>query len=548
MLQSIYIRNFALIEELQLRFDKGFTVLTGETGSGKSIFLGALNLLLGDRADFKLIGPHDKKSIAEASFGLSAKRFEKWFLENDLDFETETLVRREISESGRSRAFINDTPVTLNVLQEFTQQLIFIHSQHATQSLRDKNFQRELVDLLSDNAELLSEYSNTYKQWKSALRSLELKEQEAKKRAANKDFLEFQVEELDALKLDERSFEDLEMQLESMSNREEIIQALRGLQAMSEDAGPTDQLKQIHALLNKQRHLHSTISELADRLQSTLLELDDLVETAAQAEDKLDGVELDIQELTGLVDAYNHALSKHRVGNQETLKELWIDLRKELSLSDHDDEDLSELRKDIAESESRLKSLASKLSVRRNKGARMVSKRIIDALNDLKMPDCQVVFDIQVTEDLNAFGQDEITMLFAPNKGMPLQMLHKTASGGELARLMLVLQQLTSEKKALPTILFDEIDTGVSGEVALKIGKHLRKMGETMQLFAITHLPQVAGQGQQHLKVSKSEQNEIVRTDIKILNKEERIVEIAGLMSGEEPTDAALKNAELLLS
>jgi len=548
MLTTLRIQNFALIDEVVLEFNKGYTTLTGETGSGKSIILGALNLILGERADFSVIGPDSDKAIVEAEFELSNFKLESFFQNNDIEIIHPTIIRREINRQGRSRAFVNDSPVQLGVLKELTEQLLHIHSQHNTLELRKPDFQIELLDTLAGLENLRADYFQKFKSYNSERKSLiQLKEKLALS-LQQSDYNRFQLEELDELHLERHKYQELEIELARNENIGDLKSTLDAIvSSVESEEGASSVLRKLKSLLEKSKGLDSFVDELATRIHSTLIELQDI---SGDAENYLEKIEVNperLNELTLLLDQYNRVLRKHNFLNQEQLIELRDKLASEM-------DDTGELESTIGlktEQLEKLKlvidTLSMELHSKRIDSAKKSEQAVQALLADLKMPDTQFVFDFSKREELNNHGCTEVKMLFSPNKGIQPISIEKAASGGELSRLMLALQNLVSSKKQLPTIIFDEIDTGVSGEVAQKIGSLLKKMGANLQLLAITHLPQVAGKADAHFKVEKSHSGARTTTSVKVLNETERIEEIARLMSGEEINEAALLNAKALM-
>ena len=549
MLSTLRIQNFALIDFVELDFKKGYTTLTGETGSGKSILLGALNLILGERADFSVIGPATDKAIVEAEFELANFHLESFFQSNDIDSLNPTIIRREINSQGRSRAFINDTPVQLGVLKELTEQLVHIHSQHNTLELRKADFQIELLDTLAGLDELRQEYNLKFKNWNSERKILiQLKDKLAVS-LQQTDYNRFQLEELEELHLEKHNYLDLELELTRNENVDNLKLTLSSIvSAIESEDGASGTLRKLKSILEKSKGVDATVDELAQRIQSSLIELQDI---SGEAENYLDKIEINperLNELTLLIDHYNRVLRKHNFSNQDQL----IVLKENLALGLDDTSELQELIESKTKELELLKSssilLANTLHEKRISEAKSSEKAVKELLSDLKMPDTQFLFDFLKRDELNNHGCTDVKMLFSPNKGMVPVSIEKAASGGELSRLMLALQNLVSSKKQLPTIIFDEIDTGVSGDVAQKIGVLLKRMGANLQLIAITHLPQVAGKADYHFKVEKSQKENRTLTSVSVLNETERVEEIARLMSGEEINEAALLNAKALMS
>ena len=549
MLSTLRIQNFALIDSLTLDFNKGYTTLTGETGSGKSILLGALNLILGERADFSVIGPSSDKAIVEAEFELSKFHLEAFFQNNDIDLFNPTIIRREINSQGRSRAFINDSPVQLGVLKELTEQLVHIHSQHNTLELRKPDFQIEVLDTLSSLEKLRLEYSITFKLWNSERKSLEILKDKLALSLQQGDYNRFQLEELEELNLEKNDYQTLEKELVRNENVDELKSTLDNIVAAIEtEDGASSTLRKLKTLLEKSKGVDVVLDELSQRIQSVLVELQDI---SGEAENYLEKIEIDpkrLNELVLLIDQFNRVLRKHNLISQDQLMELKEKLSSDLddtselqTLIDLKSKEVAELRKEIEE-------IGLDLHKKRVESSKSCEEEVQYLLAELKMPDTQFLFDFTKREEFNLFGCTDVKILFSPNKGLAPVSIDKAASGGELSRLMLALQNLISTKKQLPTIIFDEIDTGVSGDVAQKIGSLLKKMGQNLQLIAITHLPQVAGKADFHFKVEKTNNDSRTRTHVKALNEEERIEEIARLMSGEEINEAALLNAKALMN
>lgn len=549
MLSTLRIQNFALIDHLALDFNKGYTTLTGETGSGKSILLGALNLILGERADFSVIGPSSDKAVVEAEFELKNFHLEAFFQNNDIDLFNPTIIRREINSQGRSRAFINDTPVQLGVLKELTEKLVHIHSQHNTLELRKPDFQIEVLDTLSGLESLRQEYSVKFKLWNSERKSLENLKEKLALSLQQGDYNRFQLEELEELNLDKNDYQILEKELVRNENVDDLKSTLDNIVlAIENEDGASSTLRTLKSLLEKSKGVDTVLDELTQRIHSVLIELQDI---SGEAENYLEKIEIDpkrLNELVLLIDQYNRVLRKHNLITQDQL----IELKEKLS-SDLDDtselQTLIDLKtKEVAELKLEIEEIGLELHTSRMTSAEKCESDVQLLLAELKMPDTQFLFEFIKREEFNSYGCTDVKILFSPNKGLAPVSIDKAASGGELSRLMLALQNLISSKKQLPTIIFDEIDTGVSGDVAQKIGSLLKKMGQNLQLIAITHLPQVAGKADFHFKVEKSHNDARTRTHVTALNDQERIEEIARLMSGEEINEAALLNAKALMN
>lgn len=545
MLSQISVSNFALIENAKLPLNNGFTVITGETGSGKSILLGALKLILGERADYSVIRDESKKTVVEAIFKIATKDFSDFFKKNDLDIEEDTIIRREINANGKSRAFINDTPVQLNLLKELTEQLIHIHSQHHTLELRQTAFQRNILDVIGENETILNELSVLFNSSRSLSKEIHELEDNRAKIALEFEFNSFQLEELSKLQLNQLNYEEIEKEVERAEQFEEIKENYQLIvNAIGDDNGVLDALNRI---LNFKKVKDQVLEELSERINSVQIELKDIV---AIAEDEVSEMTYNPEDLSLNIirlDAFNSALRKHNFTSQEELKDLVEKLQQEVDNSGNIEEKIEQKQKELNKILEKANKVAKDLSARRIKVAKTIEKQVSELLSHLKLDGATIRFD--VTEAvLQEHGADNITLYFAPNKGMAPQPIERAASGGELSRLMLAIQFLLSQKQQLPTVIFDEIDTGVSGEVAQKIGAHLKSMGEHMQLIAITHLPQVASKGMNHILVKKSDVKGRTETSFQILDTEERIEEIAKLMSGSTVNEAALLNAKNLMN
>lgn len=547
MLTALTIRNFALIDHLELHFSKGFTVFTGETGSGKSIILGALHLIMGERADYDVIRDNSSKSVVEATFRIEKNDFSFFFDENNIDFFEETIIRREIYPSGKSRAFVNDTPVQLNILQKLSSRLVKIHSQYQTYSLKSKRFQLQLIDDLSGIE--LHAYQQEFHKWKHLQQKVHIVKEQLSEAEKQMDYIQFQIEELEQLQLDKYNYSELESQLRLLENATEIIRLFNVTNlCLSSENGIIYQLNNLSSQLLKSNQLHPELKNLSERLHSIIMELKDMDETAVNTAENLE-IPLDEKEvLMAKTDAFNRMLQKHRCDNQADLQSLLVDFQNKNTSTEETKEDYHRLQKQLKEQVIKVKEMAIEIHQERQLHTGGIIQQIVMQLKELKLPDAQLSIQVQPLEELNEYGASDVEIYFTSNKGSELKPITKAASGGELSRLMLVLEKLLSEKKELPTLLLDEIDTGVSGEVALKMGNILKEMGENMQLFTITHLPQVAAKGQHHLKVYKEELSGRTITSVRPLSTEERFVEIASLMSGEEINEAAIENAKILMN
>ena len=548
MLLHLHIQNFALIDQVKLGLKNGFTALTGETGSGKSILLGALDLVLGERADFSSIGNNGDKAIVEAEFDLSKYDLTDFFKENDLDFYETTLIRREITKQARSRAFINDSPVSLSILKSLTERLIHIHSQHNTLEIRNANFQMEVVDVIGGLSKEKEAYAKDFKFWLNQKTEVKQLKEKLAVILQERDYSTFLLEELEELQLHSRDYAALEEELKRNENVDELKSTLNNIvTAVASEEGASVTLRTLKSILDRSKGMDKSIDDMSSRILSVLIELDDISEEASRYLDKVEVDPERLTELTILLDAYNGLLRKHNFVSQDQLKDLEDELSGKLNNTSSLEEEITQKEIALNILEENLFKKASVLHNKRVKASKLISKEVVGLLSELKMPDTKFVVDLKERKELALNGISEVKFLFSSNKGMEAVSIEKSASGGELSRLMLVLQQLISVKKQLPTIIFDEIDTGVSGDVAQKIGLLLNRMGENSQLIAITHLPQVAGKANSHIKVSKSDVKGKTQTQVQVLSDKEKVEEVARLMSGEEITEAALLNAKNLM-
>jgi len=548
MLVQLTIRNFALIASADLEFNSGFTSITGETGSGKSILLSALNLILGERADYSVIRDAEKKTIVEAVFKLSPSK-KTWFEAEDIDWSEETVIRREITAQGKSRAFINDTPVQLAQLKELTEQLIYIHSQHETLELKNPQFQLNLIDAFSGLLPEVEAYRSVYSAWKKDTSRLNALKKSMQEQQQESDYHQFQLDELLALELEKNDYPAYEQELNRLGQLDDLRVAFGALsQGLSDENGPLDQLRTIRLTVDKWRSADPKLNELGERLTASLIELDDL---SAEASDQLETLEINPERqafLVQTVDKYNALLRKHHLNSQHELKELQDSLEQKLSATETIGSEISGLEERVEKLHKEAVQKAQALHGKRKSGAEGLKKHLLGILSELKLPDTRMEFVAEELQTPDQFGSTRIALLFSANAGSAPKPIEKTASGGELSRLMLAVQATLSEKKSLPTLILDEIDTGVSGEVALRIGKLLHEMGKRMQLFAITHLPQVAAKGQYQYEVSKSSEGSVTNTFIQPLSEKDRPDAIARLMSGDSISEASRANARILLS
>ena len=550
MLQNLRIQNFALIEETEVRLNQGLTVITGETGAGKSILLGALGLTLGNRADVSSLHDKAKKCIIEAQFNIKAYNLKSFFDNNELDFEEITSIRREITPEGKSRAFINDTPTTLNVLKELGDQLIDIHSQHETLLLKETNFQFELVDAFAQTAQLFADYKKQFSQLtklKNQLEDLTAQELQAKKEL---DYFQFQFNELEEAAIKVGVQQQLEEESETLENAEFIKGNLSksSLAINGGDENIVSALALVKQQLQSVSKFGKQFNELFERVNSVSIELKELAKDIDACEEDVVYDNVRLEEVNTQLDKLNRLLKKHGVNTEEELLVIKDEIESKLQQFSSLELSIEKTNKEIIALEKQCKTLAKDLSDKRQKSTAGIEQNIKTMLTSLSMANAQFKIDLNPLDNLTSNGVDAISFLFTANKGAEFKELHKTASGGELSRLMLCLKALLAERTALPTIIFDEIDTGVSGDVADKIGNILFAMGKTMQVITITHLPQMASKGSNHLFVYKSDSKDKTTSSIKQLNKDERIAEIAKMLSTGTPTETALKNAKELLN
>lgn len=547
MLKRLYIKNFTLIDELDIDLYQGFSVITGETGAGKSIILGAIGLLLGQRADTKAI---KDKCVIEAHFDISRYGMEAFFTENDIEYDpSDCIIRRELTTAGKSRAFINDTPVQLALLKELGEQLIDIHSQHQNLLLNKQDFQLSVVDIIADNAKALAQYQQTYSQYLSVSKEIETLKDNIARNRQNQDFIQFQFDELSNANLAIDEQEELEQKSDTMSHAEEIKSALyEADNALSaEDTGVVSALGSARAALNGIQQVFPDASELAQRLESSYIELKDISE---EISNQLERVDFDPAELDVINNRLDRLYDLEKKYHVETVDELIAkrdELKSQLNNIENSDEALAELQQQLSALQTNAKKEADVLTKRRMKAAQQIEKEMQSRLIPLGMPN--VRFKIQVTEEaLGHTGQDKVAFLFSANTSTPLQPVSQVASGGEIARVMLSLKALISGAVKLPTIIFDEIDTGVSGKIAEKMAEIMREMGlHERQVISITHLPQIAALGSTHYKVEKQETAQGTISRMTQLSPEERIHEIAQMLSGSDISDAAIQNAKQLL-
>ncbi len=550
MIVSLSIENFALIEKLSVRFSDGFSVITGETGAGKSILLGALGLVLGKRADLSSLKNKEEKCIIEAHFKIGDYNLQSFFTANDLDYEEETIIRREILPSGKSRAFINDTPVNLNELQELSNFLIDIHSQHQTQELSDDGVQFQIIDSVASNFNVLKEYSFHLKEYKKLNSDLRDKKELLLSISKEQDYHSFLLEELLDAKLKAGEQEELEMRFEKLNNVELINENLARILSLSnqESFGVIQSIKDIKLSIQKIASYSQEFSDLSDRISSLLIEFDDIEKEISLLAESVNSDPEELQLINEKLQLIFSLQKKHQVNTVEELLLIQDDLDVKVVSSVTLESEINSLELQLKNTEVLLNDLADTIRQNRNKAIPILTDKLEVILSQLGMINAR--FNIQIIKKENYFynGMDEIQFLFSANKGSDFGLLKKVASGGEMSRIMLAVKSILSQYSKLPTIIFDEIDTGVSGEIAHKMGDILKQMSANMQVFAITHLPQIAGKGKEHIKVYKVIKDDQTLSELKLLSKEERVMEIAQMLSGSNVSESALNHAKELLN
>ena len=550
MLQQLYIKNFTLIDELDIELHPGFSVITGETGAGKSIILGAIGLLLGQRADSKSIKQGADRCVIEAHFDLSRYDLKPFFDENDIEYDDhDTIIRRELTAAGKSRAFINDTPVALTMLKELGDQLMDVHSQHQNLLLNKQDFQLNVVDILANDSKELEDYQQCFANYQQKMKELNQLREEIERNKQNADFLQFQYDELEAAQLVEGEQEELEQQSETMSHAEDIKTALyEADNALSGDeSGVVSQVKSAYNALNGISKVMPKTAELTERLDSCRIELKDIADEVSQLLERTDFNPAELDNINNRLDRLYELEKKYHVETVEELIQQRDDLKLKLSHIENSDEAVSEMEKEVAKLRSLCAHRAGTISTMRRATADNMRSQLAQRLEQLGMPHAR--FDVSITKtELGKNGQDSISFLFSANTSTPLQPVSQVASGGEIARVMLSLKAMISGAVKLPTIIFDEIDTGVSGKIAEKMAQIMQEMGRTeRQVISITHLPQIAALGSHHYRVSKEETKNGTVSHMTELNNEERITEIAQMLSGSDISDAAIQNAKELL-
>ncbi len=549
MLCNLVVENYALISHLEIEFKKGLTIITGETGAGKSILLGALSLILGKRADTSVLLNKERKCLVEGTFDITHYGLQDFFADKGIDYDNQSIIRREIAATGKSRAFINDTPVNLELLTELGNKLIDIHSQHQNLNLSDSIFQMKVIDSYARNQELLYSYMMHYGIYRNLHKQFRQMTDEAEQAKSELDYLQFQFNQLRDAQLREGEQEDLESELEELVHAEEIKTGLSTAAALlqGDEQSVLQQLKECSAALNRiQKYLREK-ENLAARIESAYIEIKDVAGVTEMLSNQLTHDPDRMNQVNERLNLIYTLEKKHRVSSLSELIALRDHLETKVDEINSYDFNLGEVEKKLKNAEAALAGLSDNLHAQRQKALKPFEDKITDLLREVGIPNAGFTIQLEKADEFNLFGSDKIQFLFSANRNTNLQDIARVASGGEISRLMLCIKSLMSDSSGMPTIIFDEIDTGVSGEIAERVGNIISRMAERMQIINITHLPQVASKGKNHFLVYKSEENNTTVTCIKLLSPKERHLEIAKMLSGEEVTHAALENARALL-
>ena len=549
MLQSLYIKNYALIDKLSIEFNSGFNIITGETGAGKSIVLGALGLILGQRADLSVLRNKNKKCTVEGSFAVKEYFLEDFFIDNELDYDDHTILRREITPAGKSRAFINDTPVNLKTIRELALRLIDIHSQHQNLELGNRLFQLKLIDLVAKNYSLLSDYQQLFHKYTTTKAKSSEVVNQAEQARKDLDYFQFQFTQLDEAKLKQGEQADLESEQNQLEHAEDIKLTFGQLAAEleSDELSILARLKEQVNRLSKMRAYFDDAGELHQRLESCYLELKDLADESSAIAERVEHDPNRIQLVAERLDLIYSLQQKFRVSTVEELLDIQKELDQKIGQVASYDEEIARYKQLIAQQEESLNQLASELTKSRTAVAKSVQQSVVGMLQKLGMPNAVFQLHFEVTDQLGMMGKDEVRFLFSANKNSEAQEISKIASGGEMSRLMLALKSLITDSKSLPTIVFDEIDTGISGEIAVKMGDILKAISGRMQVINITHLPQIAAKGDHHYQVYKFDEGDETFTSIRKLENSERVDELAQMLSGDRNSNTARETARELL-
>lgn len=549
MLKNLKIENYALIEHLDIDFTDGLSVITGETGAGKSIIIGALSLVLGHRADTKIILSDSGKCVVEAVFDISAYNLQHFFDQWELDYSDECIVRREVLPSGKSRAFINDTPVNLQQIKELISLLVDIHSQHENLLLSNADFQLNVVDTVADTSVELNQYRAIFDNYQTLRRQLKTLQSDAEKIIAERDYALFQFNQLKEAKLVDGEQDTLEEELKVMNHSQDITESLSTVSQIfdNDEIGVVSQLKTAANNIHRLSEYLGRADEFYERIDSAMIDIKDI---AVEIDNILSNTEFSIERKNFVEDRLNMIYSlqqKHKAATVGELLDIQSDFEQKINLIDNFDEEIARLQRETADVESQLSEAAKRLTIKRMSVRKPVVEHVERMLNDLGMPNGRFEIVFSVLDGFAPSGADKIEFLFSANKNRPPLPISEIASGGEMSRLMLIVKSLISTTKALPTIIFDEIDTGISGEIAKKMGEIMEQMAENMQVIAISHLPQIASKGRTHYKVFKDETKDKTQTNIIQLSANERIMEIAEMMAGKNPSRSALDSAAEML-
>ncbi len=550
LLNSLSIKNYALIDRLEVSFSKGFTVITGETGAGKSILLGGLSLVLGKRADLSSLRNKSLKCVVEAQFGVGAYGLQSFFAENDLDYEEMTIVRREISPSGKSRAFINDSPVTLNVLAQLGNRLIDVHSQHQTLQLTETDFQLKVIDALAGNGDLLSSYRSQLLTYQKITKELEEMRRLRQHALKEHDYNSFLLKELEAAPLQLGIQEELEAQYEQLSNVETILEQLSTAHQLlnDEQQGVLNLLSQVKQYAAKLSSFGNQFMDLNNRIQSVFIETDDIASELWALHEQMEANPVLLDEVNAKLQLLYDLQKKHGALGIPELIDIRENLAQKVGIADNIDTDILKKEEELQTAEKVLQQTAGDLGRRRNKVVPQLQAQLEESLISLGIPNASFSIELETASSFKHNGKDELSFLFSANKGSAYGELKKVASGGELSRIMLTIKSVLAKYEHLPTLMFDEIDTGVSGEISNRMGDIMNEMSQSMQIFSITHIPQVASKGDYHFKVYKEDKDGATHTLMKKLSSEERVVELAEMLGGKTLSDSAMAHARELLN
>ncbi len=550
MITTLAIKNYALIEDIRVEFNEGLTIITGETGAGKSILLGALALLLGKRADLSSVKDASKKCVVEGHFSIGSYNLENVFEENDLDYEPHTIIRREILPGGKSRAFVNDTPVALTQLQALSPYLIDVHSQHETLEVVSESFQMEVIDALAGNSSLLKSYKAQFEDFKKISEELSVLKNQKESASKELDYNTFLYTELQQANLKKLNQQELEETFETLDNAEAIQEALANVNQLlqEEKIGALETSKEARIVLGRIKEFSKTFEDFWQRLNSVIIELEDIANEVNNSAEKIEADPEMLFQVNEKLQTLYKLQQKHTVSSVSELIEIEGRLEEKVNVTLGLDAQIENLEKQKSILRENGLKTATQLHNKREEAIPILKKKLEETLFPLGLPNARFQFELIASEDFKNNGTDVLQLLFTANKGLAFGPLKKVASGGEMSRIMLAIKAVLAEYKKLPTIVFDEIDTGVSGEIAYKMADIMHQMSKTMQLLSITHLPQIAAKGDYHIKVYKEDSNEVTATHLKILDKDERIVEIAQMLGGKNVSEAAIANAKELLN